>query len=113
MHRGATAAIAIVALAWTVGFGAAQTETTAARPSVKVLKRVPLTLRGSHFRRGERIRISTAGRSWRLRATPTGTFVATLRGIDRCNSVRVLVTGDEGSRVVVKILPSPLCPPLP
>jgi hypothetical protein len=114
MHRAATAAVAIFALASTTGISAPGPdgiEATEARASVKVVKRVPLTVRGTHFRSSERIRISAAGRNWRLRATPRGSFTATLRGIDRCDSVRMLVVGDEGSRVIVKILPSPLCAP--
>jgi hypothetical protein len=102
------------ALACSTGISAPEpdvTDATYARASVKVVKRVPLTVRGTHFRSSERVRISAAGRNWRLRATPTGTFTATLRGVHRCDSVRMVVVGDEGSRVVVKILPSPLCAP--
>jgi len=112
MHRAVTATVAIFALACTAGISAAQPEATAARATVNVVKRVPLTVRGTHFRSSEHIRISAAGRNWRLRATPSGTFVATLRGIDRCVFVRMVVVGDEGSRVVVKILPPPACAPL-
>jgi hypothetical protein len=111
MRPAITTAVAILALACTASTGVARPDGAAARASVKVLKRDPLTVRGSHFRRKERVRISAAGRTWRLRATPSGSFVVVLRGIDRCDAVRMLVVGDEGSRVVVKILPSPLCAP--
>jgi hypothetical protein len=114
MPRAVTAVAATFALACATGISAPEpdaTDAAEARASVRVVKRVPLTVRGSHFRSSERIRINAAGRNWRLRATPSGSFTATLRGIDRCASVRMVVVGDEGSRVVLKILPSPLCAP--
>ncbi len=47
----------------------------------------------------------------RTKANGDGFFVVTIRGTDRCNSVRVLARGSAGSYAVVKMLPSPACMP--
>jgi hypothetical protein len=108
VRRAAIAGLTIVALGCTASTVAARPE-AAARPALKMIKRVPLTLRGTNFEPAERVRITAAGRNWRLRARPRGTFVVVMRGIDRCDTVRVIAVGDEGSRTILKILPSPAC----
>jgi hypothetical protein len=81
----------------------------AARPALHLVGKGPLTVRGEHFRSGERVRVSTAGRAARAKANGNGVFVVTIRGATRCDAVRVLARGSAGSYAVVKVLPLPAC----
>jgi hypothetical protein len=110
VRRALTIGIAVVSLACVASTAASRSD-AATRPTLKLVKRVPLTVRGSSFRARERVRVSTARRQWRVRASLGGSFVVVLNGVDRCNWVRVVAIGDEGSRAILKILPSPACPP--
>jgi hypothetical protein len=110
MKQATSFALAILALGCTTSIAAGAPDSTA-RPTLKLIKRDPLTVRGTHFQARERVRVSAAGRQWRPRATVRGGFVLILGGIDRCDTVRVVAVGDEGSRTILKILPSPLCAP--
>ncbi len=90
--------------------GGSESRSTA---SLQVVKRLPMTLKGRSFRPGERVRVSAGAQMKNVRANQGGTFVVTLRGPDRCSTTRVLATGSGGSRVILKILASPDCPPAP
>jgi hypothetical protein len=79
--------------------------------SLQVVKRAPLTLKGRAFKPGETVRVATGAQRKSVRANRSGTFVVTLGGPDRCNTTRVLATGSGGSRAILKVLPSPACPP--
>lgn len=79
--------------------------------SLQVVKRVPLTVQGRSFRPRETVRLTTGKQARIVRANQGGTFVITMGGPDRCSTTRVLATGSEGSRVILKVLPSPACPP--
>ena len=57
------------------------------------------------------MRVTARTLTLRTKANGDGFFVVTIRGTDRCNSVRVLARGSAGSYAVVKILPSPACMP--
>lgn len=109
----------LIALAITVALGCSAGTAlgggfeTALKPSLQIVRETPLTIRGRGFRARERVRLSAAGRNWRLRATPRGTFVVVLESVDRCDIVRIVAVGAAGSRAVLKIFPAPHCPPLP
>ena len=106
---GAATAVVAVVLGFTV-FGGS--EARAAKPSLRVTERVPLTIRGKHFRSGERVRLSAGRAATQTKAGGDGTFVVTIPGADRCSATRVLARGSAGSYVVVKLLPAPACAPL-
>jgi hypothetical protein len=110
MKQATAFTLAVLALGCTTSVAAGAPESTA-KPTLKLLKRDPLTVRGTHFQARERVRVTAAGRGWRLRTNARGGFVLILGGIDRCDMVRVVAVGDEGSRTILKILPPPLCPP--
>jgi hypothetical protein len=82
-----------------------------ATASIQVVKRAPLTLRGRSFQPGERVRLTVGRQTRGARANQSGIFVVTLGGPDRCSTTRVLAIGSEGSNAIVKVLPSPACPP--
>jgi len=87
------------------------TQGKAVKPTLRVTGSAPLEVRGNHFRSGESVRLTAGKRSLRTKANGNGTFVVTLPGSDRCNTVRVLARGTAGSYAVVKLLPSPACMP--
>ena len=111
MLRPASAAlVAMVALGCSTGTAVGGSEKRAPA-TIQVVKRVPLTVQGHSFRPRETVRLRAGGRALTVRASQSGTFVTTLGGGDRCSITRVLATGSAGSSVVLKVLPSPACPP--
>jgi hypothetical protein len=50
-------------------------------------------------------------KSARAKANGDGTFVVTIPGATRCNTLRVLARGSAGSYAIVKLLPQPACLP--
>jgi hypothetical protein len=112
LREPAIALLAAVALGCSAGTAVSGSESTSSsKASLQIVRKAPLTIRGQGFRARESVRVSAAGRNWRLRANPSGTFVLTISSGDRCNSVRVLAVGSGGSYAVVKVLPSPECAP--
>lgn len=111
MQRLAALGLAAVALGCSAESAVGGPESSSAKPSLQVVRKAPLTIRGTGFHARESVRVSAARRNWRLRATPAGAFVLTLGGGDRCNQVRVLAVGSGGSRAILKTLPSPMCAP--
>jgi hypothetical protein len=103
------ALFAVVALGCAAGSAVGGGSETASMPSLQVIRQAPMTIQGRGFRSRENVRVSAAGRNWRLRTSPRGAFVLTLRGADRCNIVRVIAVGSGGSRAILKILPAPQC----
>ncbi len=57
------------------------------------------------------MRLTANALTVRAKANGDGFFIVTIRGTDRCSSVRVLARGSAGSYAVVKILASPACMP--
>jgi hypothetical protein len=107
---GAVVAAAAVVLGFSV-FGGRQSSSSG-KPSLRVTNRVPLTVKGAHFQRAERVRLTSGKAQAAAKAGGDGTFVVTIPGADRCSSTRVLARGSAGSYVVVKLLPAPACSPV-
>ena len=83
--------------------------------TIKILDRTPLTLRGTGFAAGERVRVvvrTASTRQMRLSATARGSFVAAFRAAsyNRCSGLTAFAFGSRGSRAQL-VLPAPACPP--
>ena len=112
MRKAALAGTSVVVIAIVVGFTVlGRSGSTAAHPTLRVIRSSPLTIRGEHFRSSERVDLTAGRRTVRTRASGAGTFVVTIRGVTRCDVARVLARRSAGSYVVVKMLPSPECLP--
>jgi hypothetical protein len=75
----------------------------------------PLTVRGSGFQPGERVRLDlgSSGATTLARASGRGSFRASFDvPVTRCDRIRVIAIGSKGSRVVLKRLPAPACLPV-
>lgn len=111
MRKAAVAGSAVVLVAVVLGFSALAKKDARATPSLRVIHASPLAVRGAHFQGRERVRLTTGAKTVRAKASGDGTFVVTIRGATRCDSVRVLARGSAGSYAVLKVLPSPECLP--
>jgi hypothetical protein len=95
---------------------AVQPETdTKRQTALRLVKGKPLTVRGLHFKAGERVRLTArSGEEVRrgvARASTAGTFVETFSmAFDRCNGLLVTAAGNEGSRAGLKFAEL-YCPP--
>jgi hypothetical protein len=105
---GAGAAAGALVLGFTVFAGSSA---NTSKPSLRITRSAPLTVRGRHFHADERVRLTTGTRTAPAKANGDGYFVITIPGADRCNTVRVLARGSAGSYAVVKLLPAPACMP--
>jgi len=110
MRRTLLIGAGVVAIALVLGF-AAFTRSTHSKPSLRISRATPLTVQGRHFRPSELVRLSSGSRFARAKANGSGTFVITIPGADRCNTVRVVARGSAGSYAIVKLLPAPMCAP--
>jgi hypothetical protein len=113
MRKAAAAALLLLVFGLVVGFTLVRrSEDGQARAaSLRLVHKAPLTVRGVHFRPAERVRLrAMLSRSAVATADGRGSFVAQL-GVakSRCDLVRVIAVGSEGSRAVLKLLPSPAC----
>ncbi len=108
---GICATAAVVVLGFTILSGSGS-KAQAGQPALRVVGSAPLTIRGQHFRSGEQVRVTTAMKSARAKANGDGTFVVTIRGATRCDTLRVLARGSAGSYAIVKLLPQPACLPM-
>lgn len=100
---------AALALAGAAGAGAP-------RPSLAIVDRQPVVVRGAHFGARELVRVTALAngtQTLRVRATQGGTFVATFRGValGRCAGLRIRAVGARGHVAAVK-LPLPACLPV-
>ena len=111
-RQSAVAVLATIGLACTAGtaFGGSE---TVAKASLQVIDQAPMTIQGHGFRARESVRVSAAGREWRLRASLRGSFKLTLRGVDGCRILRVVAVGAGGSRAILRILPLQQCAAAP
>jgi hypothetical protein len=105
--------VALLAALALAGLASAST-----RPSLRVLRLDPLTVRGTHFRAGERVRVTLryaeTRKTRRVRVSSAGTFTTafdTTTQLDPCTSgFSVVAVGASGERAVVKVVPHE-CPP--
>ncbi len=112
LFRAASAALALAALV-----AASAAAAPAPRPTLKIVKAAPLTLRGSNFKPVEHVKVTriVAGAKFvrNVTASSAGAFtVQYARSVvfDRCESTLfVSAVGDKGSRAVAKWLPQPVC----
>jgi hypothetical protein len=84
------------------------------KPTLRLAGNAPLTVRGTHFRPSERVRVTVIAevrRSKRVTASRTGAFIARFDAtFDRCSgSLIVRAVGAGGSEAALK-LPQPACP---
>jgi hypothetical protein len=109
-------AFVVVALgASTAGQGA--TGVTSSQPALRIVDGTPLTLRGTGFAAGERVRVlvRVPGREQkRVTASWRGSFVAAFNksAYNRCSGLTAFAIGSRGSRARL-LLPAPACPPSP
>jgi hypothetical protein len=85
------------------------------KPVLAVAKTAPLTVRGSHFRAGERVTVEASMKRRYVRtvtASASGAFLVRFAGValDGCTSYLLRATGSRGSVAVRKVVP--MCPPL-
>ena len=101
-------ALAVALLATSTALGAAD----ARRPTLRITDLAPLTVRGTNFRPGERVKLlANAGRpvTRAVRAGPRGGFVARLGvRVDGSCATVVQAIGAAGSRALVDMA-SPGC----
>jgi hypothetical protein len=113
MRKAAVAALLLLALGLVLGFTVAYDsgDTKARTASLRLVKKAPLTVRGEHFRAGERVRLrAMLHRQTAATASPQGSFVASFETpMTRCDRVRVIAIGSDGSHAVLKLLPAPAC----
>lgn len=110
MRRAATLVLVLGAT-----FAPAAVAGDAARPSLGLLTKQPLTIRGSHFQGEERVRVRVAARGHAFSRTATatlaGSFTVRFRlSLRRCDRYSVQAFGSEGSRArLLPTMPSPDC----
>jgi hypothetical protein len=104
------AALAVAAFAGGTAFGG-----PSAKPTLRLMKLHPLTVHGQRFHARELVRVQVQAPSAatrRVRANQSGSFTASFgTGVSRCDVIRVVAIGGEGSRAVLKYLPAPACMP--
>lgn len=78
----------------------------AVRPAIRLTDGAPLTVRGTHFRPRESVRItaiSLGSATKRTSAGPSGSFVMRIAiKYNRCSGLTVIARGSKGSRAVIK-----------
>ena len=106
--------VLLLATAALLAAGAASADGwTAAKPSLKLVKRAPLQVQGLGFNVRERVRVTasseTTGSTVRavVRTTPRGTFIARLGRWNRCTAVTVKAVGAKGDRATLVVRPPP------
>ncbi len=112
VRRVVFGAVLLAVLGLVVGFTVVRTTDDAdARATLSLVRKTPLTVRGEHFEAGERVRLrAMLHRATAATAGPSGSFVATFQTpTTRCDRVRVIAIGSEGSHAVLKLLPAPAC----
>jgi hypothetical protein len=87
----------------------------APRPTLRLLERQPLVVRGQHFKAGEHVTVALVSREERslpVTANGDGSFTISFGDVEitRCEAFAVSARGSRGSRAALK-LPQPLCLP--
>jgi hypothetical protein len=90
----------------------------ASKPTLRLLDRQPVTVRGVGFRHRERMRVTVvAGRAYlrTVRTSAVGTFTARFAGVsfsfDRCGNGWTVTARGTGGDSATLTLPQPECPP--
>jgi hypothetical protein len=96
------ASLAVVLAGWPAA--------AARHPSLSLVKRVPVEVRGTGFGPREMVRVSSGWAQMGVRSSARGSFAASLPVSARCSGRRVLAVGSGGQRAVLRIPPM-LCPP--
>jgi hypothetical protein len=115
-HPWDTRRISLIVLIAAGGIAVSGASGTSQKQTLRIVDRDPLVLRGEGFRSRERVRVTlsapVAARKF-TRATVSGSFRVTFLQVSatRCDTIRVVVVGGAGSRVL-KLLPAPACMPL-
>jgi predicted RNA-binding protein with TRAM domain len=113
MRRALLIAAGGAAIALLLGFAAfSRTTSHGSKPSLRITRATPLIVQGRHFRASELVRLTSGSRTARAKASGSGSFVITIPGANRCNTVRVVARGTAGSYAIVKLLPAPMCAPV-
>ena len=111
--RVGAAALAL-SLAWAVGVAA--TSCTGPPPALQLIAPAPLTVRGLHFRAGERVTLviqsGTESSRQVAMASDVGVFVVRLPDVrvDRCTGYTIRATGESGNVAILRE-PAHGCPP--
>ena len=101
--RTSAAAAAVVLVATACGHTeashpAAATTTVASRPQLAPTGQKPLTVNGTGFQPNEKVLVVAKGaKSTSASADSSGTFVASMPGVDACDSINVIANGSKGS----------------
>jgi hypothetical protein len=111
--RVVVVASVIAAALSAAGAGAARTDTSA-KASLRLVSLSPVTVRGAGFVARERVRVDLTGQVSRRRrpvASRLGSFTVRFDGVTatRCDLIRVVAVGGNGSRAGLKLLPAPAC----
>jgi hypothetical protein len=103
----------LLALALVTAASATASSTTqTARPTLSLVHRMPLTVRGAHFRAGERVRLTatagTTSAAATTTTTPTGRIIARFDYAPPiCTRIVVRATGRRDDRATLVVKPSP------
>ena len=87
-----------------------------ASPTLSLVSRSPLVVRGTHFEALERVRVTVYARTRlvkSVRASSTGSFRVGFGDVyvGRCSSLRAVAIGVSGRSAALKSLPVPGCLP--
>jgi hypothetical protein len=116
MARVAVLLLLVVPVAAFASASSFSSDRASRAPSLRLVSKEPLVVRGRSFRPAERVRVvvrANRDRVRRVTATRSGSFTAsfgTVRFV-RCIGLDVRATGSRGSIAVLK-LPQPLCAPV-
>jgi len=94
----------------------ATASTGIATPGIRIVTTQPLTVVGTHFRPGSRVRVALSGGLRRLKFATVdrrGSFRTTFAAvrIGRCAAPTMVVVTSAGGTRLSKRLPAPDCPP--
>ena len=101
------AAVVLVAAAALIATVVGQSSSSSHEPKavrhaqIAPMGQSPLTVKGTGFRPGERVRLvvrGSQGGALAAKAGPDGSFAAAFRWMNGCDSVTVTATGSKGSR---------------
>ena len=104
----------VLGLALALALAGGSTAALRLQASLRIVRLEPVTVRGVHFRAGERIQVTLIAQTRRLRravASPTGSFTVRFAdtSLDPCSAFLVRAIGSGGSRALLKVQPE--CPP--